>query len=359
MNLNIRNFAWCLAIFGFLASCSIDVDLNAPEKDIWVVFGNLNPKDSVQYLRVSSGYLPESNALDFARENDLSVKGLNITLTNGSQTFKAVEVNGVAKVPEDGVFYPFTTVYKFETSGTNALVAGDTYDLRITKPDNSDFELTSSTTIPQDMVFQNISPVPGGPGGQKRCLRSAPIEGEYNLEFSKGSGFGYEMRAFLDYQEDGVPMTASYGPTNMFTENFRCNGGGGTSSSLCYKFREKVILQSLYNQLKPDPGKVLTYGITEASRCNVDPEDLPDDFRVEVTALDEFLANYRLANDPKFVDLNTVRPEYSNISGSNEDVVLGLFGSINTSIGKVRLSSCAEYLLQLNNPRKPSEPCEL
>ena len=348
---------WAIAILWFIGGCSIDVDLNAPEKDIWVVFGNLNPKDTIQYIRVSSGYLPESNALDFARENDLSVKGLNVVISNGSQTLKGIEVESIAKFPEDGTFYPFTTVYRFDTKDGDALQPGTTYSLRITKPDNTEFELTSSTTIPDDMVFQNISPVPGGPGGQKRCLRPAAIEGEYKLEFTRGSGTGYEMRAFLDYKEDGVAITAVYGPTNMFNENFRCTGGG--SSSLCYKFREKIILQSLFNQLQPSPDKILTYGVTEATRCNADPEFLPDDFRVEVTAMDEYLTNYRLANDPKFVDLNTVRPEYTNINGPADAVILGLFGSLNSSIGKVRLSACAEYLLQLNNAPLPGDPCEL
>ncbi|MCB0851712.1 MAG: DUF4249 family protein [Bacteroidetes bacterium] len=342
-----------------IASCSIDVELNAPEKDIWAVFGTLNPKDSVQNIRISSGYLPESNALDYARENDLSVKGLNVVLSDGVNQWKATEVSDIVKEPEDGTFYPFTTIYQFHTTGANALIPGNTYSLRITKPDNADFELIASTSIPEDMTFQNISPVPGGPGGQQRCLRPAAIEGEYKLEFSKGTGASYELRVFLDYKENGVSKTAVYGPTAMFSENFRCNAGGGSSSSRCYTFREKIILQSLYNQLKPEAGKILTYGLTESTRCNVNVNDLPDDFRVEVTAMDQNLANYRLANDPKYLDLNTIRPEYSNINGPEDAVILGVLGSINTGIGKVRLSSCAEYLLQLNNARQPNEPCEL
>lgn len=346
-----------LSLFFSLGGCSTEVNLNAPPKDIWAVYGVLNPLDSVQYIRVSSGYLPTENALDYARLNDLSVKGLTITLSGDGKVYEAVETDSVAKLPEDGVFYPFTTLYKIVTSPANALTPGKRYDLKITKPDNTEFELTSYTEIPTNMAFQNISPVPGGPGGSQRCLRRAPLEAEYKIEFSKGTGSAFEMRAFLQYQEDQVEKLAVYGPTQMFDENYRCTSSGG--SSMCYQFREKEILVSLFNELKPESGKVLTYGVNDQTRCNDNAANLPDDFRMEVTAMDQFLANYRRANDPRFVDLNSVRPEYTNISGPAAAEVLGIFGSVNLSSASVRLSPCAEYLLRLNNAPQPSEPCSL
>ncbi|MDX2249800.1 MAG: DUF4249 family protein [Bacteroidia bacterium] len=337
--------------------CSTEVDLNAPEKDIWVVYGVLNPLDSVQYIRVSSGYLPTENALDYARANDLSVKGLKVTLSGGGKVYEAIETDSVAKEPADGIFYPFTTLYKIRTLGTDGLVPGQRYDLNITKPDNAQFELSSYTEVPSNMVFQNINPVPGGPGGSQRCLRRAPLEAEYKVEFSKGTGVGFEMRAFLRYQENQVEKSIEYGPTQMFDQNFRCTSSGG--SSMCYQFREKELLAYLYNQVNPISTNVYTYGVNDQTRCNDNPANLPDDFRLEVTAMDRFLTNYRRANDPRFLDLNSVRPEYTNIIGPTDAEVIGIFGSVNSVSGSVRLSACAEYLLMLNNAPIPSEPCAL
>ncbi|MEZ4773127.1 MAG: DUF4249 family protein [Bacteroidia bacterium] len=357
MNRILLVTAGILYLFISLNGCSTEVDLNAPPKDIWVVYGVLNPLDSVQFIRVSSGYLPTENALDYARINDLSVKGLKVVLSGDGKVYEAVETDSVLKEPEDGIFYPFTTLYKIQTTGTGALTPGKRYDLKITKPDKAGFELSSYTEIPANMTFQNINPVPGGPGGSQRCLRRAPLEAEYKVEFSKGTGSAFEMRAFLRYQVDQVEKMAVYGPTQMFDENYRCTSSGG--SSMCYQFREKEILVYLYNELKPDPGKVFTYGVNDQTRCNDNAANLPDDFRLEVTAMDRFLANYRRANDPRFVDLNSVRPEYSNITGPSDAEVIGLFGSVNSASGNVRLSACAEYLLRLNNAPQPAEPCSL
>ncbi|MEZ4830092.1 MAG: DUF4249 family protein [Bacteroidia bacterium] len=346
-----------LSLLALWGGCSTEVDLNAPPKDIWVVYGVLNPLDSVQYIRISAGYLPTENALDYAKANDLSVKGLKVVLTGDGKSYEAVETDSVAKTPENGVFYPYTTLYKIETKGAQALSPGKRYDLKITKPDKAGFELSSYTEIPSNMAFQNISPVPGGPGGSQRCLRRAPVESEYKLEFTKGTGSAFEMRAYLKYQVNGEEKELIYGPTQMFDENYRCTSSG--SSSMCYQFREKEMLVFFYNEVDPDPRNVYTYGINDQTRCNDNAANLPDDFRVEVTAMDRFLANYRRANDPRFLDLNSVRPEYSNITGPADAEVIGILGSTNAASGSVRLSPCGEYLLMLNNAPLPSEPCSL
>lgn len=50
--------------------CSTDVNLIAPYKETTVVYGLLNPVDSVQYIRIAKGYLGEGNALTMATVND-------------------------------------------------------------------------------------------------------------------------------------------------------------------------------------------------------------------------------------------------------------------------------------------------
>ncbi len=60
-----------LAFFPLLFShCSTDVDLIAPYQETTVVYGLLNPADSVQYIRVAKAFLGEGNALVMAGVND-------------------------------------------------------------------------------------------------------------------------------------------------------------------------------------------------------------------------------------------------------------------------------------------------
>lgn len=330
-------------------SCTTDVDINAEPQDIWAVYGTLNPTDSVQDIRIASGFLPEGNAEDAAATLDLSLRGLLVVLRSGGQEWVATQVDSVQKEP--GTFFEYQTIYRFETQGSNALEPGETYQLIVTRPDDASFELRSSTTIPDAINFSSPVVTPG-PGGQ-RCLRQVSLENEYKIVFSRGDALGFEIRAYLDYTEDGISKQAVYGPTRMFTDGVRCLEEGST---MCYQFRDGEILRDLFNDMSPVPSRDYRYGVTEATRCNDNPEDLPDAFRFEVTAVDSAIATYRIANDPAFVDLNTVRNEYTNISGNG--ITIGVFGSVNTGTASAQLSPCAMYLLQLNDTPAPVSPCE-
>jgi hypothetical protein len=60
-----------LAGFILLNSCSNDLDVAAPWKDIPVVYGLLNIKDGAHYIRVEKAFLdPTANAFDIARNPD-------------------------------------------------------------------------------------------------------------------------------------------------------------------------------------------------------------------------------------------------------------------------------------------------
>ncbi len=347
----IRLFLPALTILLFtIFSCSTEVDINAKPQDIWSVYGVLNPKSAVQDVRISAGFLPEGNADEAAGRDDLSVKGLRVVLRQGNREWLATEIDSVVK--DSGLFFPFTTIYRFETSGAQALLPGLRCDLEITRADQPEFRLTSHTFVPQDLAFSSPTITPG-PGGQ-RCLRQVSLDEEFRVSFNTGNALGFEVRAFLDYQENGVAKVATYGPTPMFTSGVRCRSEG---TSMCYQFREKEIIQAFFQDMDPNPNFNYTYGVTEATRCNNIPANLPDDFRFEVTAIDTALALYRQANNPAFTDLNTVRPEFTNIQG--EGIVLGLFGSINTANASGQFNACTAYLLQLNNTPRPASPCEL
>jgi hypothetical protein len=345
-----------LLIFASLLvlSCSNEVDINAPEKPIWAVYGVLNPQEPVQYIRVATGFQPESNALDYARENDLSVKGLQVSLLSESgKRYLAQEEDSLLKQPEDGTFFPFQTLYRFDTDGQDALVAGEKYTLRITRPGDDVFELTSETAIPLEPNI--VRPALTLCSGNGRGLQALSLDKETRVEWARktaqqeGSvGFAYELRSFLAYEEDGQPDTVSFGPTRML-EN---PGGCGSASTFCYRFREKELLSTFLTRMDQQAGRI--YTMVDSPTC-AQPEMLSKAFWFEVTAMDSFLTNYRLANDPKFTDFTTARPEFTNIQST--ELTVGIFGSINIVKQYATFNKCTRYLMNLNGERQPSPSC--
>ncbi len=339
-----------LIVIGFFGACSTEIDLNADPKEIYTLYGVLDPGASEQFIRISTGFLTESNALEYARANNLSARGLTVTLTGGGRVYTAVETDSVLKNPEDGTFYPYTFLYRIDTEGANALKEATRYELLVSRPDNSDFFLRAGTFIPESARFSTPR-LNNGPG-QTRCLSEVALDKIYQVHFSPGEGSAaYELRAFLDYKENGEEKQLVFGPTGIFSGNFRCNVPGAT----CYQFGEKEILSVFNTRMDRQPGSVYTYGVTPNTQCGL-VAALPQALWFELTSVDSVLQNYITANDPQFTDLNTVRPEYTNIESNT--LAFGVFGSTSRAIAIGRLSACAEFLLGLNGTPRPATPCE-
>ena len=114
----MKKISVIIAMSAFLAGCSTDFDTIAPWKETMVVYGLLNPNDSIQYIRISKAYLGEGNALMMAQQGDsiyygdvLDVKMERI-LNNGVIESHALiridtvpkEINGVFAAPYQEVY---------------------------------------------------------------------------------------------------------------------------------------------------------------------------------------------------------------------------------------------------------------
>lgn len=332
-------------------SCDNTVKLNAPPKDIWIVYGVLNQADSAQYIRVSKAFLVEGDALEYAQQNDESVKGLNITLEGNGQTLTATQTDSVLKDPASGTFYPYVTIYKFDTQGSTELEPGERYKLTITQPDVDSIFITSYSWVPHipKLVTPRLLPC----SGQASSLQPLDLDKDFKLEFSREDGeggpVGFEIRAFFNYTADAVPALATYGPTPLFFEDYRCVNG---VSRMCYQFSANELLTSFKGKLN-DPD--VFYEYEKDPLCEA-PENLPKSFWFEVTAVDTFLANYLLANDPKFQEFSGNTLEYTNIVSDLD--VYGVFGSISIDRQYAKFAACTEYKLELNNTPQPNESCQ-
>jgi len=341
-------FMLCLGLY--FSSCSNDLEVYAPAKDIFVVYGILNPGNAVQTIRVSKAFQVEGDAYEFAKLNDLSAKNMQVRLYYMDRDEeKFILFNPIDTVRQSKQFAKEMTVYQTREK----ILAGKTYRLEILTGSETRPALTAETKIPAQPFI--IRPAPDTINNQDAQVQgnipSFPLAffntESYAIEFSRGNrdagspGAAYEMRFFLKYKDDaaGPEKEVIYGPTNFFTNSTgQCLLTGGTGGFICYKVGRSVqnFLNSFFRDQKP------TYDAANMSRAA----------RVEITGVDINLYNYIRVNAPAFDDFTTVRPEYSNINGG-----LGVFGSSTSDSRFVRLPRCTQYLSNLNNVPAPTTDC--
>ncbi len=68
----MRRFLPLLVVAALLQACSNDLDVNADYKDQTIVYGLLNQRDSVHWVKINKTFLGTGNALDMALVRDSS-----------------------------------------------------------------------------------------------------------------------------------------------------------------------------------------------------------------------------------------------------------------------------------------------
>lgn len=300
-----KNIYLFLLLLLTCAACKEKWDVNAPPKEVWVVYGMLRSYDSIHYVRISKAFLSEKDAILTAKEADYSVKGLQVVLSDGQNQYIAKELNDVPKFPQNGDFYPFITVYQFITP---PLATQKTYHLTITSPNDPNFYLKAHTTIPpRPIVYyprliydtQNDLVCP-----QEFSLADSSI-----ISFNAYPRHYYNIHFYLNYTENDTLKETRVGTTSAFLAD----------ASQKYKFAAGTLLRSFQSYLS-NPNAY--YAVIDSPACN----NFSDYFGVEVADLDSFLTRKSISENPAFSNFNDYRMLYSNISGSQEAV--GIWGSV-------------------------------
>lgn len=314
-----RIFLLFVLILMLLSGCREKVPVNAPYKPIWVVFGMLKSQDTIHYIRISKAFQTEEDAVVFARENDLSVKGLRVSITDGQNIFPAVQVDGVQKEPEDGPFFPNMTYYEIHTPP----LACKYYRLEITDPADTSLRITAHTTVPFPPVIYKprllYDPFTG------YCLDSIRLSQTDSVRFLSEPSVYYDIKFYLYYQNHQTPRYARWGTSYPFQTN-----------SNVYRFEKDIILKSFRKILQDSAAD---YSVVSQPECGAYARY----FSLELSQLDTFLYQYYYINNPKYVNFNDYRPVYSNLTGT-EDVV-GVFGSV--GVRRIPLKISEEERIQL------------
>lgn len=112
-------FFIALAVSFCLASCKKkDFSLNGEYEDVTILYGLLNPKDSVHYLKIYKSFLTEGNAYDAAKNiNNYSyIDSIEVTLEEykDDKLLRTFSFDTTTAIPKDsGIFaYPLQILYK-------------------------------------------------------------------------------------------------------------------------------------------------------------------------------------------------------------------------------------------------------
>jgi len=126
-------------------SCEKEVNINADWEDITIVYGLINPNDSVSYLRIEKAYLSDGDIFQDAQiaDSNLYKNFLEVEIYSNNKTIVFDTITIFNK--EDGIFYaPRMQVYYAVTK--NQLNTNDIYKLKVTNPESGK-KITSETKL--------------------------------------------------------------------------------------------------------------------------------------------------------------------------------------------------------------------
>ncbi|MBL0018435.1 MAG: DUF4249 family protein [Bacteroidetes bacterium] len=330
----------CLLLLVLGASCNPEVDIYAPERELYAVYGVLNPKSSQQLVSVTKVFQSEGDPGLYAATNDLSARGLNVELHSDSTVLRA----NLIEIPDSmsGLFPLTTGVYQFQTTGADVLKPGERYDLLITKPDEPEFRISAHTEIPTAPIL--ISPEGPYYSAMHQTFTYPTIDfsEEVGVTFRRGTGIGFEIRVYVKFWDGSTERTAMWGPTPIFLEPKRCQAdlANGQMCRIIPKRSVTNALHSVFADFQPD-----TVYVHDTVKVAHVLDLLSKKSWLEVTCVDSALTYYLYANNPFGFGTNMLidKQEYSNISGDN----IGIFGSINTTFRYFFLGSCSRWLAGL------------
>jgi hypothetical protein len=190
---SMRNIFLLLVLLLFTWSCEEDFSLNAPYKNITVVYGLIDPGEDTIFLKINKAFLGDGNVMEMAKIEDSSVyvNGLNATVEeweNGSlmQSYNLDTIT--IKDKEAGVFYnPYQIIYytPFEP------VTSRTYLLKVEVNNNV---ITSSTNLVNDFSISKPS------AGAKFIMFRPGTSSDINWTSAK-YGKRYEIVIRIKYKE--------------------------------------------------------------------------------------------------------------------------------------------------------------
>ena len=172
----VRDYTLIIAISSLviLSSCNKTVDLFDEYKNITVVYGLINPNDSISYIRIEKAFMASENIYQIAEipDSNLYSYKLNVKILSGDQTIEFDTITIYNKT--EGIFYaPKMQVYYAET--INRLDINQPLLLEIRNPKSGEI-IRSKTNLHNSSAIRVTDPL-------------------YFISFEKNSTFSFETIA--------------------------------------------------------------------------------------------------------------------------------------------------------------------
>lgn len=129
-------------------ACKTDFDVTSDYKEIAIVYGVLNQKDNVHYLRVNKAFLGQGNAVIYSQIPDSSSYGNDIEVfineLKGTQLIRKISFDTVTIHDKDTGFFYFPDQLMYKASAT--LDSSMNYEMKVVNK-KTGYEVSSITNL--------------------------------------------------------------------------------------------------------------------------------------------------------------------------------------------------------------------
>lgn len=322
----------------FLGSCSNDLEINAPWKDVTVVFGLLNKNETTHYIRISKAFLGEGDALQFASQFDslyynpdlLDVKVYRVYDGVVEDSFLCAAVTDIDKDP--GIFsspsqilYAFNATLTSSSSATNDRLQNSIYRL-VVKNKQTGNVASAETELVQTLFKPKLNLLADS-------LISIYPQNTTTVKWkSAENGKMYELFLRFLYREYSDEVNQS----DIVSKSVEINLGRFTNDNTAGGIERTINIEntSIYQAL---------YAAIPKSTIENPKYRIADSLQIEFNVAADDMTTYLNVNQPS----NTVaqeRPQFTNVENG-----LGLFSSRNSIMRKMRLNDFTVDTLRRNS----------
>lgn len=317
------------------AGCYPELDIYGPEKELYGIYGVLDPALDTQRVRIGQVFRVNGDAYVFSGDNDLSVNDLSVTVEGAGKRYEAFL--DVSQPKDSGMFHPGLSHYTFLTTGADRLQPGEVYTLHVRHPDDDSLNIWAETRIPYNPRIVSPGPHIYSPATGQYSYNTVEFNDDATFTFEKGQEEGYEFRVFVKYW-DGEKITEfRWGPSRISFESEGCVGNVFYNRT-CFRIPGRSLPTTFAAAVSQSPGIPYMVDTVRTARAL---DSLSHDTRLELTVVDKHLSNYLNGVTPFGFGLNLLldKKDYTNISGGHA----GIFGAIQRKQHYIFLGECTVY----------------
>jgi len=202
-----------------LSSCKTDVDLLAPYKEVMVIYGVLDPTDSVQYIRINKAFLGEGNAYTFAQVADsfqyADVLDVKLERYKNNNFAGAINLERFEGPPlKDGIFASAPN-YLYRTTGLDSIYQDSEYKLVVTNTQ------TGNVVTSKTIIVSKVGSITNPASFQPAVNFADPVN-PFITKFTRGDNAKYyDLNIRFSYYEKEIANPSNSQIKSVF---FRING---------------------------------------------------------------------------------------------------------------------------------------